>query len=338
MMDKKFSVIIPCYNAEKFIISALNSLEEQTYKNFEVVIINDGSIDSTEQLILQYNSKFGLNLKYEYKENKGVSAARNLGISISQGEYIVFLDADDFLLPNCLELFYNLFSVEKPDLIIAKYARSVQDSTIYSNNITYKKVNKFQLFDIYNNHKRNSVAFASCAYKKEIIEKNHIFFDEAINYGEDGDFILRYIFHCENGGINTSAVAYFYTINYSSSTFNYDYTITQAIIASKQIASYWKKDPKMTMYKLNYMVHRTVWSIAKCLAIASDDLWEKFLTEYQVKESMLYIVKYSDECAVRIAALVFLLSKTMFRKLVRVIKNVTEKFGYHIVVGNETKL
>jgi glycosyltransferase involved in cell wall biosynthesis len=97
------SVIVPCYNLAKYLPEALESIIEQTYPNWECIIINDGSTDNTGDIALVWTKKDG-RFKYLYKANGGVSEARNLGINISNGEYILPLDADDKIGAKYLEL------------------------------------------------------------------------------------------------------------------------------------------------------------------------------------------------------------------------------------------
>ena len=102
-----FSVIIPAFNAEKFIARAIKSVLRQTNQNFEIIIINDGSQDQTEAAISQFEDN---RIVYLYQENSGVSAARNRGILASKGEYICFLDADDEWKSNHLEVVSSLIN------------------------------------------------------------------------------------------------------------------------------------------------------------------------------------------------------------------------------------
>ncbi len=100
------SVIIPTYNCSEFISDAINSVLQQNFKNYEIIVVDDGSTDNTAEII---KSNFSDNyIKYIIQENKGPSAARNKGVEFSQGKYVCFLDADDILLPNCLSISANL--------------------------------------------------------------------------------------------------------------------------------------------------------------------------------------------------------------------------------------
>lgn len=107
---QSISVIIPAFNAEKYIEECLNSLIVQSYQNFEIIIVDDGSKDKTKEIIQSFIEKNCLyNVKYFYQENQGPASARNTGIKNSVGEFIVLLDADDFLEKDCLEIKINYF-------------------------------------------------------------------------------------------------------------------------------------------------------------------------------------------------------------------------------------
>ncbi len=100
-MLPKLSIIIPVFNTEKFILTCLDSIFEQEFTDLEVIAVNDGSIDKSEQILFDYVKKEP-RLRVFSQKNQGVVAARNLGINNSKGEWIMFLDSDDYLLPECL--------------------------------------------------------------------------------------------------------------------------------------------------------------------------------------------------------------------------------------------
>ena len=93
------SVIIPTYNREKFVTLAIDSVINQTFKDYELIVIDDGSTDNTKNVLKQYNAK----IHYIYQNNSGVSAARNAGIKVARGEWLAFLDSDDEWMPEYLE-------------------------------------------------------------------------------------------------------------------------------------------------------------------------------------------------------------------------------------------
>lgn len=108
MNNTQVSIIVPCYNQAQYLDEALQSVLEQTYTNWECIIINDGSPDDTEEVAKRWIEKDS-RFKYVYQENGGLSSARNAGISIAQGEYILPLDADDKIAPNYISLAVQSF-------------------------------------------------------------------------------------------------------------------------------------------------------------------------------------------------------------------------------------
>ena len=114
----KISVIVPVYNTEKYIEKCLKSLDDQTMKDFEVVIVNDGSKDESERAIKNYMRRTRMNIKYLKKENGGLASARNYGVERASGEYISFLDSDDYLDK---DTFYLLEQYIDKDIDLIKF-------------------------------------------------------------------------------------------------------------------------------------------------------------------------------------------------------------------------
>ena len=108
----KVSIIIPTYNYRKYVRNAINSVLEQSFRDFEIIVVDDGSTDDTKDIIQE---RYAPEVRYYYQENKGPGAARNLGLKYTRGEYIVFLDADDLFLPQNLETKITLLD-EKPGI------------------------------------------------------------------------------------------------------------------------------------------------------------------------------------------------------------------------------
>lgn len=109
------SIIIPAYNAEKYIARAIDSALQQTYKNIEIIVVDDGSTDNTAKIVKSYSESIIL---YRYQRNQGIGAPRNNGIAISKGEYVTFLDADDCYLPEKVEKLVDFFC-QNPSYSIA---------------------------------------------------------------------------------------------------------------------------------------------------------------------------------------------------------------------------
>src|SRR4030042_1812239 len=138
----KVSVIIPTYNRAHFILEAIQSVLAQTYADYEIIVVDDGSTDNTKDVLRTYGDK----LKYFYQNNRGPAAARNLAISKSEGEYIAFLDSDDVWMPNRLEVQVPVLD-DNPDLAFICSDARVVDSRGREINIWRKAKNNNKTFE-----------------------------------------------------------------------------------------------------------------------------------------------------------------------------------------------
>ena len=141
-MKYKVSVIIPVWNVERYIESCLTSLSSQTLKEIEIIVVNDGSPDNSQKIIDKYVKKYPNKVKSYIKENGGQGSARNLGITFATGEYISFVDSDDWLSEDALEKMYNHAKKEKSDIVICDMVDHYPDKTIYHNCTKYESVYK----------------------------------------------------------------------------------------------------------------------------------------------------------------------------------------------------
>ncbi|MEM5510167.1 glycosyltransferase family 2 protein [Pseudoalteromonas sp. AS71] len=195
----KISVVIPCYNGEKFIRSAINSINNQTLQPFEIVVVNDGSKDDSLTVLNECEKVSKVPLKIIDQENGGVSSARNVGIAAAEGNWIAFLDVDDLWYPNKLSLQASIISKcsEKVGLICTDYhIDSKEDiNSKYNNSRLVSKLvdrevegEEFQLNFI----EENFIGTASVMlFNKKLAQKIGCF-DIKFNHSEDFDFILRF--------------------------------------------------------------------------------------------------------------------------------------------------
>ncbi|MGO4891710.1 glycosyltransferase family 2 protein [Flavobacterium sp. W21_SRS_FM6] len=114
----KVSVILPVYNVELYLAECLDSVLTQSFQDFELIAVNDGSIDNSINILLEYEERFAGKLKIVEQKNQGLSAARNTGLENVAGQFIYFLDSDDWILPNTLETCVNAFEKNNADLVI----------------------------------------------------------------------------------------------------------------------------------------------------------------------------------------------------------------------------
>ena len=188
----KFSIIIPAYNAEKFIDIAINSVKNQTLNDWELIIVENGSIDNTSASCEKHlNDK---RVKLTHSE-KGVSNARNTGIDLAKGRWLVFLDADDQLLTDTLQKYSEIDDEFSPDLIVGEYVNEKQSyngkSVLYHND-SLKDFLKISLENPTQKCNTKAVAF-----KNTLVQYHGIRFDKTIRYAEDSVFFLEMLVHSE---------------------------------------------------------------------------------------------------------------------------------------------
>lgn len=188
-----FSVVIPLYNKEDYIANTLKSVLNQTFTDFEIVIVNDGSTDRSLEIVKVSFKDFN-KFKIINQENKGLSAARNTGIVAARGEIIALLDADDLWNIDYLKSIYNLH-LKFPEISIfgTDYLEKYSDFNILEvkkNIDTNLKNTSFIIEDFFVKNKHQSIICqSSIAFKKEI--SNNLLFNVTINYSEDVDFYLK---------------------------------------------------------------------------------------------------------------------------------------------------
>lgn len=187
------SVVIPVYNSEKTIIQCLNSVVEQgdVGIELEIVIINDGSTDGSDSLIKEFIEKHpGIVIKYKRKENGGVSRARNLGIQLSSGTWIAFLDSDDIWLPNKLSSQLNIIKSSSFNIDFIGCARNNEVLSIFGKKIIY--LHKATITELLiKMFPQTSTAIV----RRDLLIQVGCY-DETMTHAEDGDLWLRL---CQNG-------------------------------------------------------------------------------------------------------------------------------------------
>lgn len=189
----KISIIIPAYNVEKYIGDMLRDVINQTFTDFEAIIINDGSTDSTQNIVDEYCNKDN-RFKSIIKENGGVSSARNAGLDIAKGDYVVFWDPDDAVPKKSLEYLYDCITKENADMAIGMRVldngMEVIRAASLSQLISQSEISKMD--------DRHVWVFSACnrLFKRSIIEKNNIRFKD-ISLGEDSVFWLEYMGYCD---------------------------------------------------------------------------------------------------------------------------------------------
>jgi glycosyltransferase involved in cell wall biosynthesis len=183
-----FTVIIPLFNKENFIESTLKSVLNQSFIDFKVLIINDGSTDKSEEKVLEFKDA---RLHYFYKENGGVSSARNFGIEKAESNYITFIDADDYWYPNFLqEMIENIGRFPDQKVFSAAIEVETSKKTIPSR-YSIVKTGDCQIVNYFDASQKETVICTSCAvFHNSVFEKTGLF-DINLKSGEDTDMWIR---------------------------------------------------------------------------------------------------------------------------------------------------
>lgn len=283
----KFSVIIPVYNAEKDLEKCLDSILVQTYKDFELLLVDDGSKDGSGMICDKYAS-IDKRIKVFHKANEGASATRNYGIDQACGEYIVFIDADDYVSSDYLEQFAKYDA----DCIICgaqKFGLSNSMEILSQNKYEgIENITNFINKNIYKNVIRTPWAKA---VKSEVISNKYIKFNPKVKLGEDTLFVIECYLHC-NAIQTIDKVGYHYRdeINMCS---KYKLSLEEYMLFLKEIAKI-----KDSYRSVNIDISRSVRAIVSIIKIVYlNSLITKHIFN-EIVESVEYIKNevYNYEC------------------------------------------
>lgn len=184
-MEVKISIIIPVYNAEKYIKECINSVIKQDYNNWELILIDDGSTDNSSTICREFIIK-DKRIKYIHQTNSGVSVARNTGLAHANGEWVMFLDADDQIKTQTLSKVQE--SMKDHDIIrfeaIDSFSKIMELPSCES---------KDYLLEVL--HRKTFLAIWGGIYKKSLFIENHISFDPELKYGEDWIVLIQLLTH-----------------------------------------------------------------------------------------------------------------------------------------------
>lgn len=212
----KISIVMPIYNGEKYLKEAIESIINQSYDNYELILIDDGSTDNTSSICHNYTQNN--RIKYYYVKNSGVSNARNIGIDKSTGDYITFLDADDYFNYEALKNYNDIIVKTNCDLIITSY-NEVYKNNIISHKFDYNQKIKSNLDSIIFEIDGVEGFLCNKLYKSSILKENNLKLSKEINFCEDLLFNCKYLEYS-----NVVYIASFVTLNYrmrrSSATWN----------------------------------------------------------------------------------------------------------------------
>lgn len=295
-MKYKFSVIIPIYNVDKYLEETILSVINQSIgfeNNIQIILVNDGSTDNSEEICKKYEKQYSKNIKYVYQENNGVSSARNKGIEYIQGEYVNFLDSDDVWDINVFEKVYNFFESHKNEIDIVACRQKFFEGKEGYHKLDYK-FDTNRIVNIKEDYEDIQLSTSSAFIRADEVKKYK--YDTRLKYSEDATLVGQILMSKSKYGIlsdaiynyrkrneNTSALQtregnkswYFDTIEYGYKT-----------LIEKSIEKYGKVLPYF-QYQIMYDIQ---WRINVDIAL--------YLSEEEQKtyiKSIIELLKYIDD-------------------------------------------
>lgn len=204
MESIKISVIVPIYNTDKFLTKCIDSIINQTLQEIEIILINDGSTDNSNNICLEYEEKYPEKIRYINNKNIGCSATRNLGIELARGEYISFVDSDDYIEKTMYEELISIAKKEKKDIVICGINYIDLGNTNIRKDIPKPLKSKYD-FLLRENKITNPI---NKIFKKDLIIKNNIIFP--INTHSVEDLVF-----CFKATMSTDKIGYVYKSFYN---------------------------------------------------------------------------------------------------------------------------
>lgn len=217
MIRPKVSVIIPIYNAERYLPRCINSVLAQTFTDWELLLINDGSTDSSGVICDEYASK-NLRIRVSHKENSGVSSARNFGLGNAQGEWIIFIDSDDWITESMIQDMYEKAKKEKADLVYCDFKMFFNEHTEVLHIAKYDS-NKV---DMLNNFIRSTFGtVVGMLAKRSLYESNQVRFPVGVKFCEDFYVAVRLMMYSEKISYIPTAYYCYNRQNEASASFSF---------------------------------------------------------------------------------------------------------------------
>jgi glycosyltransferase involved in cell wall biosynthesis len=259
------SIIMPAYNVAGFIAESINSIQNQVYTNWELLVINDGSTDNTEEVVNRL-AQVDARIRLHTQKNAGVSVARNKGLSLARGQYIAFLDGDDLWEKEFLSAIIAAKEEVKADMGYCGYDHFYKNG--YRRKYRYAYPSGWILPDAI----QGAVKLHICALviNKAVLDTNHIVFAEGCAIGEDWEFIAKILFHAQMKGIPRNLMLYRVRPGSAmTSHWNWEKRI-DAITAHIRIREYVLKHSENTRELINlldeslsYKIYRFLWRMIK---------------------------------------------------------------------------
>ncbi len=295
----KISVILPIYKVEKYLDESLKTVENQTYKNLEIICVNDGSPDNCDKILEEHAQKDS-RIRIITQENSGTSVARNVGYEAATGDFIYYCDPDDFLVPHTLEKVVDIFKKYKDiDAVEFGLTRIPFGQEVDLNSYKYDE-SKIKLLECKNGQspyeifKTHGWSVCKYVYKKNFFKDNGLEFKKGLRTNEDVLFGFL-AFPCMKKVARDENIGYIYRINRPGSTsgsalkvkLSSFAEITKEIVKNRKRFKFKGSDEYILNFMLNNIVRRTQ-KVEDRQVFAKtfyNELWNNFVKKYNVKLS-----------------------------------------------------
>lgn len=241
MSQPKISVIVPVYNVEKYLSKCLDSILAQDFDDFEIIAVDDESPDKCGEILDEYEVKYPNKVVVIHQKNKGLGGARNTGIDAANGEYLLFVDSDDYIAPNMLSLLMNEIEQSEADIAVCGITYVDENGNAWKNIDTGFNFHQRYEVNEYKNLITISPAACNKLYKKELFINNSIYYPERVWY-EDIRTTVKLI-SCAESVVFTDECPYYYLQREGSIIHSGNIERNQEILlAFDDIFSYFKQN------------------------------------------------------------------------------------------------
>lgn len=275
-MEQLVSIIVPIYNVEKYIKECIDSIINQTYKNLEIILVDDGSPDSCPKICDEYSKK-DKRIKVIHKENGGLSSARNAGLDVAKGEYVSFIDSDDIVDEKFIETLYNLCIENNCDISECNFQRFEKDIVKSSNNCEIK---------VQTNHEMQERLYIPKYFARGIVVwnklyKKYLYDDVRFPIGklnEDEFTTYKVLYKCETSICVTEEELYYYRVN-ENSIMGKKFTAKRldALEAYEERMSFYKNLGELELYKLTNVRYQETIESYFMILMESDKSLRKYI-------------------------------------------------------------
>ncbi|MCD2346256.1 glycosyltransferase family 2 protein [Clostridium guangxiense] len=329
-MKDLISVIVPIYNVEIYLEKCIKSIQSQTYENLEVILVDDGSPDKCPQICEMYKS-IDRRIKVIHKKNSGLADARNAGIDIASGEYLIFVDSDDYIKCNMIESLYRRIKQDNSDLVISNIEMVDENGNIINSQLYHGNDDIWDEDIFWKNYYANNCVYCVVAWNK--LYKRSLFESERYDskkIHEDEFIIHRIVSQCKK--ISCMSEKYYYYVQRSNSIMKQPFSLKRMDV----IEAYILRSLYFYNIKKQWLAEKTLSNCIGCFLLAEDSLDmlkyenKKRYKELKKKFNKTYfkIVSRRTSLRFKINGTTFVVGSRMYKlvhKFVKCIINITNK-------------